>query len=285
MEGGSKGDGWIMSDHKRVGLHRAFSQSGLSAAPGSNIHLAWCIPGLETLMWFVGESRWQVHGSTLLTDSAGASGRLHNNTQCLGPPFFLFCRSIPHTPKTYHRHTHTHTHIFFFWYQCVGTRRLHREPFGSCDLLFSTLVSSHCPFRFHASLSVPLTSFLYASLLSYFITLTLLLPQHSCTCPLTHPPSSFGSYSLHQSLASFLFLHLFYSTFSHRACIGNSMSCPPTVACVEMMSCNRSKSINILLVQWGMSMRVVALGPKMKWETNQSKNIYLCDFHNFAALV
>ena len=47
---GVKGDGWIMSDHKRVGLHRAFSPSGLSAAPGSNIHLAWCIPGPETLM-------------------------------------------------------------------------------------------------------------------------------------------------------------------------------------------------------------------------------------------
>lgn len=39
-DGGSKGDGWIMSDHKRVGLRRAFSPSGLSAAPGSNIHLA-----------------------------------------------------------------------------------------------------------------------------------------------------------------------------------------------------------------------------------------------------
>lgn len=86
----------------------------LSAAPGSNIHLAWCIPELETLMWFVGESRWQVHGSALLTDRAGASGVVHNNSQRLSPPFFLFRRSIYITPPKPIFNTHQHEQFFFF---------------------------------------------------------------------------------------------------------------------------------------------------------------------------
>lgn len=73
---------------------RFLHQSVLSAGPVSNIHLAWCIPGLETLMWFVGESRWQVHGSTLLTDSAGASSMVRSNTQWPSLPFSLFCQRI-----------------------------------------------------------------------------------------------------------------------------------------------------------------------------------------------
>lgn len=205
---------------KELGCTGAFSPSGLSAAPGSNIHLAWCIPGLETLMWFVGESRWQVHGSTLLTDSAGASGRVHNNTECLSPPSFaLLSKHTTYPPPTLPS-THTQTDITFFffsWYLCVGTGRLHKEPFGM--LTFSSALSVLRSLVFPSPLTVPSLSIasLPAStpslrLCTHLCCLTslrsLLLPQHSCTCPLTRPPPSFGSHSLHQSLSSFLFLHL-----------------------------------------------------------------------------
>ena len=237
-EGGAGGRkrGWM--DHvwpqKSWVARGAFSPSGLSAAPGSNIHLAWCIPGLETLMWFVGESRWQVHGSTLLTDSAGASGRVHNNTECLSPPSFALLSkhtSYPHIPPNptinthTHTYTHTHTHrqtllfffFFFLWYLCVGTGRLHKEPFGM--LTFSSALSVLRSLVFHSPLTVPSLSIASLSastpslrLCTHLCCLTslrsLLLPQHSCTCPLTRPPPSFGSHSLHQSLSSFLFLHL-----------------------------------------------------------------------------
>lgn len=228
-DGGSKGDGWIMSDHKRVGLHRAFSPSGLSAAPGSNIHLAWCIPGLETLMWFVGESRWQVHGSTLLTDSAGASGRVHNNTECLSPPSFPLLSKHTSYPQPYHQHTHTHT-FSFFWYQCVGTGRLQKEPFGM--LTFSSALSVLQSLVFHSlllsmflsllfpcpSLSLPLTPSLYTSLLSYFITLTP-TPATLMHMPLDSSPiilwlSFTPSITLLIPVSSPLLLS---STFSHRA--------------------------------------------------------------------
>lgn len=258
-DGGSKGDGWIMSDHKRVGLHRAFSPSGLSAAPGSNIHLAWCIPGLETLMWFVGESRWQVHGSTLLTDSAGASGRVHNNTECLSPPSFPLLSKHTSYPQPYHQHTHTHIHFLFSDINVLvpGDCRRNRsgcwhsaQHYQSCNLLFSTLFSSQCfcPFSFHA----PLSLYLLLRLCTHLFCLTslhsLLLPQHSCTCPLTRPPSSFGSRSLHQSLSSFLFLHLFCSPLhspTEHVLKYWKFDVLSSHSSVEMMSCNKSKSINI----------------------------------------
>lgn len=216
-----------MSDHKRVGLHKAFSPSGLSAAPESNIHLAWCIPGLETLMWFVGDSRWQVHGSTLLTDSAGASGRVNNNTECLSAPSSLLLSNHTSYPPTLtSTQMHIHTQRFSF-YQCVGARSLPKKPFGM--LTFSTEISVLQSLVFHSpshNVSVPLLSMtlsLYPllCLCTHLVCRTSLhsvvLPLHSRACPLTRSPSSFGSHSLHQSLSSFPFLHLFYtSTFSHR---------------------------------------------------------------------
>lgn len=119
-----------------------------------NIHLAWCIPRLETLMWFVGESRWEVHGSTLLTDGTGANGQLHNNAQCLSSPSVL-----PDIP--------------------VNVRILRREPFGvlkyggapsavwfSCFPPFRWSFSWFCPSSF------PPLCGLCTSPLSYFIILT-----------------------------------------------------------------------------------------------------------------
>lgn len=156
-----------MSDHKRVWLPKAFSPSGLS---GSNIHLAWCIPGLETLMWFVGKSRWQVHGSTLLPDSAGASGRLHNNTDCLSAPptpRSLPPRDPPPFPYLYNYTAYpssTNAHIYCLFY--IGAlvlknwRRNHlrvwhsAQLYWSCNLLYFTLLCSlcFCPFSSFASL-------------------------------------------------------------------------------------------------------------------------------------
>lgn len=184
-----------MSDHKRVGLHRAFSPSGLSAAPGSNIHLAWCIPGLETLMWFVGESRWQVHGSTLLTDSAGASGRVHNNTECLNPPSFpLFSNHILTTRPS----TCMHTHAFSLLISMCWCREIAEgnrsgcwhsaQHYQSCDLLFSTLLSVFLSLLFCLSLSLSTSYCLCIHLFCLTSLHSLLLLPHSCTCPLTRPP-------------------------------------------------------------------------------------------------
>lgn len=160
----------------------------LSAAPGSNIHLAWCIPELETLMWFVGESRWQVHGSALLTDRAGASGVVHNNSQRLSPPFFLFRRSIYITPLIPIFNTHRHEQFFFSLSLPdinVYTARLHREAFGM--LTFSSALS--------ASPSLVLLSLLFSRSLcsSYFVSMristVLFHYTHSCSHnTLAHAP-------------------------------------------------------------------------------------------------
>lgn len=236
-------DGWIMSDHKRVGLHKAFSPSGLSAAPESNIHLAWCIPGLETLMWFVGDSRWQVHGSTLLTDSAGASGRVNNNTECLSPPSSLLLSnhtSYPPTLPSTQMQKHTHTDFLFINVLVPGDcQRNHSwcwhsaQKYQSCNLLFSTLFLSHsfCPSAFHASLTLPLTLSLYTSCLSYFITLSRtpttltrmpldsshILLWLSFTPSITPRSRFFTSFALLYILPP--------NTYS---CIGYLMSSPPT---------------------------------------------------------
>lgn len=155
---------WIASAPPSPPLHQAM----LSAAPGSNIHLAWCIPELETLMWFVGESRWQVHGSALLTDRVGASGVVHNNSQRLSPPFSLFRRSIYITPPKPIFNTPP-TRAFFFFFSPplpdinVSTTRLHREAFGM--LTFSSALS--------ASPSLVLLSLLFSRSLcsSYFVSM------------------------------------------------------------------------------------------------------------------
>lgn len=214
---------------KELGCTGLFSPSGLSAAPGSNIHLAWCIPGLETLMWFVGESRWQVHGSTLLTDSAGASGRVHNNTKWLSPPSFFRQSKHASYPQPYHHHTHTRVFLFLIsicWHQEItqgNCRDADIQLYQPCDLLFSTPFSSQCLSLLFPCLSLSLSLYPLLHLCTHLFCLTslhsLLLPQRSCTCPLTRPPPSFAFHSLHQSLSSFLFLHLFCSpsTFSHRA--------------------------------------------------------------------
>lgn len=208
-----------MSDHKRAGLHRAFSPSGLS---GSNIHLAWCIPGLETLMWFVGKSRWQVHGSTLLTDSAGASGRVHNNTKCLSPPPSLVCLTIPHTSISASTCTY-----FLFPISLLQQDNCSRNYLG-CSAL--------CVLQF----------LVFQSLLSLFMSRSLCLPQistvllhythsywpHTCTYPLTllhHPLARIHSinHSPHSRFfTSSALLHILALSIHSR--IGNVVSCPST---------------------------------------------------------
>lgn len=160
----------------------------------------------------MGESRWQVHGSTLLTDRAGASGVVHNNTQRPSLPFPLFRRSIYITPPKPIFNTHPHEQFLPPFPDInVYTARLHREPFGV--LTFSPALSvspSLVPLSLPFSLSLLFLLGLRMHLYCLISLRSLLLPQHSCTCPLTGPPSFFGSYTLHQS---FLFLYLF-SPFS-----------------------------------------------------------------------
>lgn len=190
-------------------------QSVLSAAPGSNIHLAWCIPGLETLMWFVGESRWQVHGSTLLTDSAGASSAVRNNTQWPSHPFSLFRQRI-YIITWNLLSAHTHTPFFFpgsmfIPGDCTGSHSAcwHSAQLSTISLPISCFPSFSLSLLFSASFSLHLSLSVCASPLSYFITLTPAPATHLHKPLNSSTPSSFGSYSLHQSFASFLFLHLF----------------------------------------------------------------------------
>lgn len=202
-----------MSDHKRAGLHRAFSPSGLS---GSNIHLAWCIPGLETLMWFVGKSRWQVHGSTLLTDSAGASGRVHNNTECLSPP--PFPRLSNHTS---YLNLCINMYIFSFSNITLATGQLQQELFVLQFLVFQSLLSLFMS----RSLCLPqISTVLLHYTHSYW--------PHTCTYPLTrlhHPLARI--HSINHSPHSRFFTSsalLYILALSIHSRIGNVVSCPST---------------------------------------------------------
>ena len=49
-------------------------------------------------MWFVGESRWRVHGSTPLTDRGSASGRVQNNTEFFNPLILPPSTRATHSP-------------------------------------------------------------------------------------------------------------------------------------------------------------------------------------------
>lgn len=202
----------------------------------------------------MGESRWQVHGSTLLTDSAGASGRVHNNTKWLSPPSFFRQSKHASYPQPYHHHTHTRVFLFLIsicWHQEItqgNCRDADIQLYQPCDLLFSPL--NVCPFSSHASPSLSLYPLLH--LCTHLFCLTslhsLLLPQRSCTCPLTRPPPSFAFHSLHQSLSSFLFLHLFCSPLhspTEHVLKYWKFDVLSSHSSVEMMSCNKSKSINI----------------------------------------
>lgn len=132
-------------------------------------------------------------------------------------PLSLFCLSIPHTPNST---INTHTRFLFFismcWYWKIA-----EGTFCEAGIQLSTisLAISCFPLSSPLNVSVPLAPclslYLLLRLCTHLFCLTslhlLLYPQHSCTCPLTRPPSSFGSHSHHQSLYSFLFLHLFCS--------------------------------------------------------------------------
>ncbi len=239
-DGGSKGDGWITSDHKRVGLHRAFSPSGLSAAPGSNIHLAWCIPGLETLMWFVGESRWQVHGSTLLTDSAGASGRVHNNTECLSPPSFPLLSKHTSYPQPYHQHAR-----FIFSDinvlvpgDCRRNRHSAQLTFSSALSVLQSLVFQSFLLSMFLSLLFPCLPLSTSYSVSVHISSVLLHYTHSYSCNthahapwlVPHHPLALV-HSINHSPHSCFFTSsalLYILPPSTHSGIGNLMSCPPT---------------------------------------------------------
>lgn len=49
-------------------------------------------------MWFVGESRWRVHGSTPLADRGSASGRVQNNTEFFNPLILPPSTRATHSP-------------------------------------------------------------------------------------------------------------------------------------------------------------------------------------------
>lgn len=244
-----------MSDHKRVGLHRAFSPSGLSAAPGSNIHLAWCIPGLETLMWFVGESRWQVHGSTLLTDSAGASGRVHNNTECFSPPSFpLFSNHIPTTQPS----TCTHTHAFSLLISVCWCWEIAGGTIQDADIQLSTIslaiscfpLCSQCfCLSFSASLfrSLRLTVSVYISsvLLHYTHSHSRHTHAHAPWLVPHHPLAPIHSINHSPRSCFFTFSALLYILPPKHVLKYWKFDVLSSLSSVEIMSCNRSKSINI----------------------------------------
>lgn len=130
-------------------------------------------------------------------------------------PAFLFPSSVEaYTSRPQNLFsTHTHTSSFFPPFPDINvyTARLHREPFGV--LTFSSALSvspSLVPLSLPFSLSLLFLLGLRVHPYCLISLRSLLRPQHSSTCPLTGPPSFFGSYSLHQS---FLFLYLF-SPFS-----------------------------------------------------------------------
>lgn len=81
----------------------------LSVDPGANIHLAWCIPAPATLMWFVGESRWRVHGWMQLDDSGGAKS-----------PGFTITHPTQHTHTIPSSITETpqHSQWLFLFHSC-----------------------------------------------------------------------------------------------------------------------------------------------------------------------
>lgn len=200
-----------------------------------------CIPGLETLMWFVGESRWQVHGSTPLTDSAGASGRVHNNTECLSPPSFPLLSkhtSYPQTLPSTHRHTFSDSNVLVP-VDCTRNRSgcwhsaRHYQSSASLVFLSSLLTVPSLFRRFSLAASYSVSVHISSVLLHYTHSYSRNTHAHA---PWLVPPSSFGSHSLHQSLSSFLFLHLFCPPLHCPAehvlysSIGNLMSCPPTPA-------------------------------------------------------
>lgn len=190
----------------------------------------------------MGESRWQVHGSTLLTDSAGASGRVHNNTKWLSPPSFFRQSKHASYPQPYHHHTHTHVFLFLIsicWHQEItqgNCRDADIQLYQPCDLLFSTPFSSQCLSLLFPclslSLSLPLAPSLYTPLLSYFITLTP-TPSTLMHMPLDSSPTilclSFTpSITLLIPVSSPLLLSFYILPPSTYSSIGNLMSCPPT---------------------------------------------------------
>lgn len=139
----------------------------------------------------MGESRWQVHGSTLLTDSAGASGRVHNNTECLSPPSFaLLSKHTSYPPQPYHQHTHAHTQtditFFFFLISMCWCREIAQGTIRDADIqlstislaisCFSTLLSLSLLFPLLLSPSLPLHS------VSVHISAVLLHYAHSYSC-------------------------------------------------------------------------------------------------------
>lgn len=151
----------------------------------------------------MGESRWRVHGSTLLADSAGASGRMRSNTRHYPrtprtPPslFFLFSffLSLPFsrhcTLKTINARTCARCHSAHFSplpdidalppADCTG-----RPPLGSPLSALQSLV-----FHSHSLVSALSRPFPLLSLPSYLITLTATSAPLTPLLPIILCPSS-----------------------------------------------------------------------------------------------
>lgn len=154
----------------------------------------------------MGESRWRVHGSTLLADSAGASGRMRSNTRHYphhpSPPphpfsFFLsffFCSlSLAIAPSKLSTRSHARAPPFctFFSsprYRCAATGRLHREappPLGSPLSALQSLV-----FHSHSLVSALSRPFPLPPLPSYLITLAATPAPLTPLLPIILCPSS-----------------------------------------------------------------------------------------------
>lgn len=169
----------------------------------------------------MGESRWRVHGSTLLADSAGASGRMRSNTRHypLTPPslFFLsffFCSlSLAIAPSKLSTHSHARAAILHIFLLSLISMRCHRQiaPGGTAAATRLAAISpaiSCFPLSLSRLRAVPSVSPAASPVLPHY--------THSYTCPLDSAPTH------------------------HPLPLVRLVSSPP-LFCREVTSCNKSQ--------------------------------------------
>ncbi len=171
-------------------------------------------------------------------------------------PLSLFFLTVPHSPNL-SNNTHTFLFLilmFWVWEIAEGAVRDADTQLGTISLAISCF-----PLPSPLSASVP-SLFMPPSLCLYLLLLlcthlfcltslhSLLLPQHSCTCPLTCPHHPLALiHSINHSPHSSFFIssaHLYIFPTEHVLKYWK-FDVLSSHSSVEMMSCNKSKSINI----------------------------------------
>lgn len=209
---------------------------------------------------------------------------------CQRPPAQKHRDLPPHHPIYPFPSNHTfnttiNTNIYFLLFcsicvlalqdcRCSHLRFWHSAwHYQSCNLLFFHSPFSLMPVVFQCTSLCLLLCLCTHLLLSYFITLTPTPNTYICV-PLNSTPSSFCSHSLHQSL--------FFPPVSSPLLLSSPSRCWVGIwvleisslfwsshFSVEMMSHNKSKIGQHLQAWRQISTIIEALGPKIKWETNQ----------------